>query len=100
MPDSIGDVFLSTALFESLKTTYPDYNLYVATNPNNFSVLDGNSFVHKVIPYHQMMDNLLYLEGQGANKGLFEIAYLPHIGTQRMFTYQHNGKDKIALQIK
>jgi glycosyltransferase involved in cell wall biosynthesis len=99
MPDSIGDLFLSTALFESLKTTYPDYNLYVATNPNNFSVLDGNPFVHKVIPYHQMMDNLLYLEGQGANKGLFEIAYLPHIGTQKMFTYQHNGKDTIALKL-
>ena len=30
MPQSAGDVFLSTALFRSLKDTYSEYNLYVA----------------------------------------------------------------------
>lgn len=100
MPDSLGDMLLSTSLFESIKETYPEYNLYVATNPNNFEVLDANPYVHKVIPYAQQMDNLLLLEGQGKHKGFFEVAYLPHIGTQKVFTYQHNGKDRIALNLK
>ncbi len=45
------------------------------------------------------MDDLLWLEGKGSHKGFFEVAYLPHIGTQRIFNYQHNGKDKIALDL-
>ena len=99
MPDSIGDVFLSTSLFKSLKEQYPKYNLYIATSNTNVEVLDGNPHVHKVIPYSQQMDNLLWLEGQGKHKGYFEVAFLPHVGTQRMFDYQHNAKDKIAFDL-
>ena len=100
MPESIGDVFLSTSLFKSLKKQYPKYNLYVATKDVNAEVLEGNPYVHKVIPYSQQMDNLLWLEGQGDHKGYFEVAFLPHVGTQRMFDYQHNAKDKIAFDLK
>lgn len=100
IPDSDCDVFLSTALFESIKETYPDYNLYVSTNPINFPIFDGNPHVHKAIPYSQQMDNIFLLEGAGDHNGFFEIAYLPHVGTQRMYTYQHNGKDKIAIGLK
>jgi glycosyltransferase involved in cell wall biosynthesis len=96
MPQSIGDVFLSTSLFRSIKEQYPDYNLYVATQPQFKEVLDGLSYVHKVINYIPQMDNLLWLEGKGDHKGFFEVAYLPHIGTQRVLNYLHNGKDKIA----
>jgi len=96
MPQSIGDVFLSTSLFRSIKEQYPDHNLYVATQPQFREVLDGLPYVHKVINYIPQMDNLLWLEGKGDHKGFFEVAYLPHIGTQRMLTYLHNGKDKIA----
>ena len=99
MPGSIGDVFLCTSILKSLSETYPDYNIYFATNPSYFQVLEGNDFIHKVIPYNSKMDDLLWLEGRGDHKGFFEIAYLPHIGTQRMFNYQHNGKDKIALDL-
>jgi hypothetical protein len=100
MPDSIGDVFLSTSLFKSLREQYPDYNLYVATNKKNFEVLQGNKYVHKIIPYISQMDSLLWLEGQGDHKGFFEVAFLPYSGTQRMFDYQHNAKDKIAFDLK
>jgi glycosyltransferase involved in cell wall biosynthesis len=99
MPESIGDVFLSTSLFKSIKELYPDYNLYVSTKPENFEVLDGNKYIHKTIPYTQQMDNLLWLEGQGSHKGYFEIAFLPFSSTQRFLTYLHNGKDKIAYNI-
>ncbi len=97
MPESIGDVFLSTSLFRSLKETYPDYNLYVSTKPQFHSVLNGNPYVYKVIPYLPEMENILFLEGKDNHKGFFEIAFLPFAATQRQMTYPHNGKDKIAF---
>lgn len=99
MPESIGDIFLSTSLFKSIKELYPDYNLYVSVKQEYFEILDGNEHIHKVIPYIPQMDNLLWLEGQGEHKGYFEIAFLPYSNTQRFLTYLHNGKDKIAYDI-
>jgi len=99
MPKSVDDVYLSTALFKNIKETYPEYNLYIATDPKYFEIMDGNRYVHKVIPYIDVMDNLLWLEGIGDHQGYFEIAFLPFFGTQRMFDYQHNGKDKISLDL-
>ena len=46
------------------------------------------------------MDNLLWLEGSGSHKGYFDIAFLPHIGTQRILNYLHNGKDEIDFNLK
>jgi hypothetical protein len=100
MPESIGDIYISTSLFESIKKQYPDKKLFVATNPQYFSILEGNPYIHKVIQYMPQMDQLLWLEGTGDHKGYFEIAFLPHIGTQRMFNYQHNGKTRIAFDLK
>jgi hypothetical protein len=99
MPESAGDVFMITALFDSLKETYPEYNLYVATKPNFFPILEGNPHVHKVIPYNPQMDQLLWLEGAGDHQGYFEIAFIPHVNTQRILTYIHNGKDRIAFDL-
>lgn len=100
MPESLGDVFLSTALLQSLKETYPNYNLYFATKKENFSILKGNPYIHRILEYIPQMDNLLWLEGKGNHNGYFEIAFLPCIGTQKMLNYIHNGKDKIAFDLK
>ena len=100
MPESIGDVFLSTSLFKSLKNSYPECNLYVATKPENTEILDANPHVFRVIPYSPMMDNLLWLEGQGKHKGYFKAAFLAHLGTQRILNYIHNGEDKIEVDLK
>ena len=98
MPESIGDIYLSTSLFRSIHETYPDYNLYVATKSHFIDVLDGAPHVHKVIPYLPQMENFTFLEGAGTHKGYFEIAFLPFVNTQRVITYPHNGKDKIAFK--
>jgi glycosyltransferase involved in cell wall biosynthesis len=100
IPESIGDVFMITSLFESFKNVYPDYNLYIATKQEYFDILIANPYVHKVIPYAPQMDNLMWLEGAGDHKGFFEIAFLPHIGTQRILNYLHNSKDIIEFNIK
>lgn len=98
MPESIGDIYISTSLFRSAKELYPDYNLYVAVKPEYFSILEANPHIHKVIPYNEQMDKLTWLEGQGDHKGFFEIAFLPYGSTQRFLNYLHNGKDKIAYK--
>lgn len=99
MPESIGDVYLITAILPSIKKTYPDHNLYFATKEEYFEILDGNPNVHKVIPYSREMEDLPLLEGQADHDGFFEIAFLPFIGTQRNLNYMHNGKDKIQFEV-
>ena len=93
IPESAVDVFLSTSLFKSIKEKYSDYNLYVATKPEYFHILDGNEYIHKTIPYTPAFDNTLSLEGVGQNEGLFEIAFTPYLTTQRVNNYSHNSKD-------
>jgi hypothetical protein len=97
MPASERDLFLSSALFRSIKEQYPDYKLYVATSPQFFSVLDGDPYVDKVLNYCSEMDNLLFLEGNSLHKGYFDISFLPHVHSQRQITYIHNQSDKIAF---
>lgn len=99
MPQSIGDIYLCTSLLKNIKDTYPNYNIYFATKPEYFDILDGNPYIHKVIPYSKGLDNLPSMEGQGNHKGFFEVAFLPFIGTQRMLNYMHNGKDKIQFDL-
>jgi glycosyltransferase involved in cell wall biosynthesis len=100
MPESAGDVFMATSLLPSIKKIYPEYNIYFATKQEYFSILNGNEYIYKTIPYIQQMDNLMWLEGAADHKGFFEIAFLPYVGTQRVLNYLHNGKDKIEFNIK
>tara|TARA_Y100000588_G_scaffold385993_1_gene480532 strand:+ start:9069 stop:10985 length:1917 start_codon:yes stop_codon:yes gene_type:complete len=100
LPESAGDVFMSTALLGRIKKLYPEYNIYFFTKPAFRGLLDGNPHIHKVIPYFEACEQLLFLEGAGDHKGFFEVAYLPHIGTQRQLNYLHNAKDKIELDLE
>ena len=61
MPESMGDIYLSTSLL-SLQKNSTDYNLYVAVKPEYFDILNGNPYVHRVIQYVPQMDNLTYLK--------------------------------------
>jgi glycosyltransferase involved in cell wall biosynthesis len=99
MPESAGDVFLSTSLLPSIKKLYPDFNIYFATKPEYLNILEGNPLIHKTIVFSPFMENLLTMEGHGAYEGYFNLAYLPHFGTQKLFDYQHNGADLIELNL-
>ena len=100
MPESAGDVFMSTSLLPSIKNLYPNYNIYFSTKPEYINILDGNPHIHKVLLYSSQMENLLTMEGHGEHRGYFDIAFFPHLGTQKMFDYQHNGKDLIQLNTR
>ena len=99
MPERIGDVYLATSLLPNIKKQYKNLNIYFATRPQYFEVLDGNPYIHKCIPYHDSLANLPLMEGQGEHRGYFEIAFIPFLGTQRIVNFPHNGKDKIQFEL-
>lgn len=100
MPESAVDVLAINRLIKNLHQLYQDKKIYVITKPEFYQMINDNPYVHKLIPYSPICDNILALEGQGDNhQGYFQIAYLPHIGTQRISNYLHNGVDKIQIEI-
>lgn len=100
VPESAGDIFLSTALLESLKEQYPDFNIYFACKPEYKSILDDNPYVYKVINYLPVMENDVAMEGYGSWRGLFNISILVTILTQRYRNYLHNGLSNIAFDLR
>ena len=111
IPESIGDVYMSTSLFKSIKSRYPDHKLYVATKPQYKSIVEGHESVDAVIDYHQDMEAFANTEGVNnvgnaggkPDKGIkkvFEVSYIPYINVQRRSNYTHNGVDKIEFDLK
>jgi hypothetical protein len=100
MEKSAGDVFMTTALIKDLHETYPEYNIYFATAPSNFELVEGCEGIHKIIPFQPQMENLLNMEGAANHKGFVDICFLPFVGTQKILNYLHNGQDVISLDIK
>ena len=99
MPGSAGDVLMVNSLIDNLKSLYPDKDIYFITKPIFYPLIEDNVNVHKLIPYDESYDSLLTLEGSSSHKGYFSIAYLPHIGTQKILNYVHNGKDKMQIEL-
>lgn len=99
MPQSAGDVLMVNSLMGNLKSLYPESDLYFITRPEFFPLIEDNPHVHKVLPFQDGLDDIYTLEGRGENNGYFEIAYLPHIGTQKIISYPHNGKDKLQINL-
>lgn len=100
IPESVGDVFLATSLLKSARETYPEYLIYFITKPQYFSLLNGNPYIDKCVPYSEDMDNLMMMEGAGNHKGFVDICFPIHFGTQRLLSYLHNGKDRNSLSLE
>ena len=95
--ESIGDIFLCTALFKSIKEQYPSFDLYVACEPAYFEILDGNPYIHKAIPYTPAMESEVQMTGTGSFKGYFDVYCNVALATQKQLNYLTNNK--IALQL-
>jgi len=100
LPRSAGDVLMANSLMENLHNLYPDKKIFFVTQPEFYDLINDNPYVHKVLPYSESFENLYALEGQGAHKGLFDIAFLPHCMTQKTYSYNHNGKDKTQFELR
>lgn len=100
LPRSAGDVLMANSLMENLQSLYPDKKIFFVTQPEFYDLINDNPFVHKVIPYSESFENIYALEGQGGHEGLFDMAFLPHCMTQKTYSYNHNGKDKIQFELR
>ena len=100
LPESAGDIFLSTSLLPSIRKYYPDYKVYYACKPNFQSVLRDNPNIDGILDYLPVMENAFLMEGQGNWAGCFDISFFPAIMTQRYWHYVHNGLDVVGLQLR
>lgn len=100
VPESAGDIFLSTSLLEDLKETYYDYDIYFACKEQYKDILLNNPFIYKWIPYMTIMEQSRLMEGFGEWGGVFDISILPVILTQRYFYYIHNGSTRLSINLK
>jgi hypothetical protein len=85
--ESIGDICMVTALFESFHQQHPDTDLYVAIDPRYAEVLAGNEHVHKVLPYIPAMENELLMVGQAKTPRYFNVYYHVCVQSQRVLSY-------------
>ena len=92
-PQSAGDIFIVTALLDSIRNKFPKnkWKIYFACEPKFFEILLGNPNIDKVIPYHQIMDNQIVMEGHGDHSGYVDICLNPYFSTQKLLNYTHNS---------
>lgn len=86
IPNDPIDVFSCTSLFKSIKESYKDFNLYVATQPEFKCILEGNEHVHKIINYEDYHNNSQEIE----KKEYFNVVYTPKLNN---LNFHHFNKD-------
>ena len=95
---SLGDCFIVSSLFRSLKEQYPNHDLYIGCEPKYADVFAGNPYVHRIIPYHPAMENELSMVGQGKLKPYVDVYLHPALGAQRQLNYLSHSN--IALDLE
>lgn len=91
MPETFGDIFVSTGVIDGLKKKFPNANIYFATHPQFFSMLDGNPNIKKVVEFHESMLNYRAYESFANQKGIFDMVFCPFVITQRIPHWIHSG---------
>jgi ADP-heptose:LPS heptosyltransferase len=92
MPQSAGDVYLSTGVVRALKQKFPDHDIIFATSPQYFSVLLNNPDIEDVIPWENWMSNVLFCEM------IFDEVYTPNLDIQLITSnWIHGGKGSRKL---
>lgn len=76
MPMSAGDVFISTAVIDSLKKKYPDHLIYFGTDSKYAAILKENPNIEKVLQFDQWMMNVPFCEG------VFDLVFTPNLAVQ------------------
>jgi hypothetical protein len=100
LPESAGDILLSTSLLSSLHDMYDSCDVYYACKEQFHSILKNNPYVYKTIPYMTIMENQILMEGTGDWPGLFDLSFMVPIFTQRYLNYLNNGLGKISFNIR
>jgi glycosyltransferase involved in cell wall biosynthesis len=97
---SFGDLFMISALFESLRKMYPSetHNLYIACDPQYKEILEGNPYIDMILNFIPEMDNEILMTGQGNNDGIFDEYLHATASTQKFLNYV--SRTKIDLNNK
>ncbi len=98
LPNTNSDCIASLPVLEELHKKYKKWDMYIATEKRLFSIFEHLPFVKKIFEYEEWMDQILKLEGQGENKGIFDIVWHPSLLTRKFHNYSHNGLDKCFIQ--
>lgn len=89
MPMSAGDVFISTAVVDSLKKKYPEHFFYFATDKKYFDILKGNKNVDQVIQFQDWMMDVPFCED------VFDWVYTPNTSLQlTVSNWVHKGRGR------
>ena len=89
MPMSAGDVFISTAIVDSLKKKHPDSLIIFATDSKYSSILKNNPNIYRVIQYDNWMQNVPFCEA------IFSDVYTPNLAIQTVHAnWIHGGKGR------
>jgi glycosyltransferase involved in cell wall biosynthesis len=97
LKESIGDIVLASSLFEDIKSRYPDHDIYIATDPAYFELLQPNPFIHKVIPYSPIMESELNVISNRDEERPFDVYCNLPIMTQKVLNYLSNDNPSIEL---
>jgi ADP-heptose:LPS heptosyltransferase/glycosyltransferase involved in cell wall biosynthesis len=98
MPQTAGDVLLSTAIVKALKEKHPEASIYFATEKRYFPILKGNPNITKLFEYNDALLNYRASEPFGPQRGFVDLCYCPFIVTQRIPHWIHGGLgDSIAV---
>ena len=93
MPGTYGDVFLSTAVVDSIKKQNPTKDIYFVTSPQFASVLDGNPNIFKVLNMDGIFTNIPVMNN------FFERVFTPYTETQMSNNWTQNGYGKHLVEV-
>jgi ADP-heptose:LPS heptosyltransferase/glycosyltransferase involved in cell wall biosynthesis len=91
VPQTAGDVFISTGLLPGIQKRWPHASIYFATESRYANILKGNPYIKKVVDYHKSMLNYRNYETWGPVRNTFDIVYHPSIVTQHIPHWIHGG---------
>ena len=99
MPETAGDVLLSTAVVAGIAKKHPDASIYFATTEKYMNILEGNPHIKKVIKYSNSLMDYRVAEGNNQDAGHFKMCFNPYILTQKIPHWLHNGYGKHLMDV-
>ena len=92
IPESGTDLIFINSLLKNRQKKHEQDNIYIFTKPEFYEYIEDNPYVYKCLPYSNILDNPLSMEGFSDHEGFFNAAYYPATTTQKIPCYIHNGK--------
>jgi len=90
MPMSAGDVFISTAIVDSLKKKFPEHLIFFGTDKKYGEILKDNPNISTVLQFDQWMMNVPFCEG------VFDDVFTPNLSVQlNTSNWVHGGKGRL-----